>query len=129
MNIEVTNPIIIKDSSGKPDFTVYSIQVETSFPEYSSSNFEVKRRYSDFVWLRNYLTMRMEEKGKKLSIPELPGDSWSSWFGPGRFEKEFIEERRVGLDQFMKSVANHPWARFEEGLHKFLEKQDFICQE
>jgi hypothetical protein len=70
----------------------------------------------------------MEQKGKRLTIAELPGDTLMSWFGPGRYEAEFIEERRKGLTTFMVSVTNHPWARFEPGLHKFLENQDFKCQ-
>lgn len=47
----------------------------------------------------------------------------------GRFEPDFIEERRKGLEHFLTSVVNHPWARFEEGLHKFLEDQDFACKD
>lgn len=45
----------------------------------------------------------------------------------GRYDDEFIENRTKGLGTFVMSVVNHPWARFEEGLHKFLEKQDFVC--
>ena len=46
-----------------------------------------------------------------------------------RFEPDFIEERRKGLQHFLTSVVNHPWARFEEGLHQFLEDQDFPCKD
>lgn len=45
----------------------------------------------------------------------------------GRYDAQFVEERRKGLEAFLNSVVNHPWARFEEGLHKFLEDQDFDC--
>lgn len=69
---------------------------------------------------------QMEEKGKRLSIAELPGNTLSSFLGlSGRFDKDFVEERRKGLQVFMVSVVNHPWARFEEGLHKFLEDEKF----
>jgi len=129
INIEVSDPLTETDNTGKPLYTTYLITVETTFPEYSSNNFSVRRRYSEFVWLKNHLRQRMEEKGKRLTIADLPGDTVSSFLGPGRFEKEFIEDRRKGLQSFMKSVANHPWARFEEGLHKFLEKQDFVCKD
>jgi len=129
INIQVNEPITVNDSAGKPSFTSYLITVETTFPEYSSNHFSVRRRYSEFVWLKNHLRQKMEEKGKRLTIADLPGDTLGSWLGPGRYEKEFVEERRKGLEAFMKSVVNHPWARFEEGLHKFLEKQDFICKD
>lgn len=46
----------------------------------------------------------------------------------GRFEAEFIEQRVKGLCDFMKSAVNHPWARGEPGLQKFLENQDFDCK-
>ena len=70
----------------------------------------------------------MEEKGKRLSIADLPGNSLGSWLGlSARYDKEFIEERRKGLEVFMVSVVNHPWARFEEGLHKFLQDPNFKC--
>lgn len=71
----------------------------------------------------------MEQKGKRLTIAELPGDTLMSWLGPGRFDDEFVENRTKGLGIFVTSVVNHPWARFEEGLHKFLEKQDFECSD
>eukprot|EP01124_Arcella_intermedia_P019576 TRINITY_DN268_c0_g1_i1.p1 TRINITY_DN268_c0_g1~~TRINITY_DN268_c0_g1_i1.p1 ORF type:complete len:165 (-),score=21.08 TRINITY_DN268_c0_g1_i1:67-519(-) len=129
INILVTDPVTVTDNAGKPLHTTYLITVETTFPEYSANNFQVRRRYNDFVWLKNHLRQKMEEKGKRLTIADLPGDTLTSWLGPGRFEKEFIEERRLGLENFLKSVVNHPWARFEEGLHKFLEKQEFECKD
>eukprot|EP01123_Difflugia_compressa_P010079 TRINITY_DN3571_c5_g1_i1.p1 TRINITY_DN3571_c5_g1~~TRINITY_DN3571_c5_g1_i1.p1 ORF type:complete len:152 (+),score=32.00 TRINITY_DN3571_c5_g1_i1:182-637(+) len=129
INIQVTDPDTVLDSTGKPTYTTYLITIETTFPEYSLNNFSVRRRYSDFVWLKNHLRQKMEEKGKRLTIADLPGDTISSWLGPGRYDKEFIEERRKGLESFMKSVVNHPWARFEEGLHKFLEQQEYVCKD
>lgn len=98
---------------------------KTSFPEYKDTHLQVRRRYSDFVWLRNHLKKKMEEspKGKKKggTIPNLPGDSFVSLFGPGRFEDDFIEERRKGLEIFINSVSNHVICRFEEALHTFLQ--------
>lgn len=88
----------------------------------------MRRRYSDFVWLRAHLKKKMEEspKGRKKggTIPNLPGDNISSLFGAGRFDDAFIEERRVGLEQFMNSVANHVICRFEPALHLFVSQPD-----
>eukprot|EP01126_Amoeba_proteus_P060597 TRINITY_DN802_c0_g1_i1.p1 TRINITY_DN802_c0_g1~~TRINITY_DN802_c0_g1_i1.p1 ORF type:complete len:145 (-),score=10.67 TRINITY_DN802_c0_g1_i1:125-559(-) len=125
----VLDPQTQRDESGKPIFTTYLVSTETTFPQYSSRTFSVRRRYNDFVWLRNHLERKMEQKGKRLTIAELPGDTVMSWLGPGRFEPDFIESRRKALATFLTSVVNHPWARFEEGLHKFLEKQEFSCSD
>eukprot|EP01128_Nolandella_sp_AFSM9_P002056 TRINITY_DN1244_c0_g1_i1.p2 TRINITY_DN1244_c0_g1~~TRINITY_DN1244_c0_g1_i1.p2 ORF type:complete len:154 (-),score=45.26 TRINITY_DN1244_c0_g1_i1:94-555(-) len=126
IEIVVTDPVTHEDATGKPTFTDYLISVETNLPEYSKKEFSIRRRFSEFAWLKNHLRDQMEDKGKRLSIAELPGNTLSSWLGlSGRYEKEFIEERRKGLQVFMVSVVNHPWARFEEGLHKFLEDEGF----
>lgn len=101
---------------------------QTTLPEYSKRTFSVRRRYKEFAWLKEHLREKMEEKGKRLSIADLPGNTLMSWLGTSaRYDKEFIETRRKGLETFMVSVVNHPWARFEEGLHKFLEDQNFKC--
>jgi len=128
INITVSEAVTHNDETGKPSYTDYLITVNTTFPEYTKQQFFVRRRYREFVWLKDHLRQKMEEKGKRLTIAELPGNTFSSWVGPGRYDKEFIEERRVGLEDFMRSVVNHPWARFEPGLHKFLQDQDFKCE-
>lgn len=42
----------------------------------------------------------------------------------GRFDEEFIEQRRKGLEEFLNSVVNHPFSRFEKKLQEFLQDQD-----
>ncbi|KAL6067874.1 Sorting nexin-30 [Balamuthia mandrillaris] len=127
ITITVTEPIT-HEFGGKKSHTTYQINTQTTFPEYKQTDFAVRRRYSDFVWLRNYLRRKMEEspKGRKKggTIPPLPGNNLSSLFGAGRFEPAFIEERRVGLEAFLNSVANHVICRFEPGLHAFLQDQE-----
>eukprot|EP01120_Amphizonella_sp_Union-15-10_P008967 TRINITY_DN3311_c0_g2_i1.p1 TRINITY_DN3311_c0_g2~~TRINITY_DN3311_c0_g2_i1.p1 ORF type:complete len:152 (-),score=34.80 TRINITY_DN3311_c0_g2_i1:136-591(-) len=127
--IIVGDPITHTDASGKYSYTDYKVTTNTNMPGYIASEFSVRRRYKQFVWLRAHIKQKLDEKGKRLTIPELPGNTLSSFFGSGRFEKEFVEERRKKLEEFLNSVVNHPWARFEEGLHKFLEEQDFPCQD
>ena len=73
----------------------------------------------------------MEEspKGRKKggTIPPLPGNTFSSLLGSGRFDEQFIEERRQGLEQFLNSVANHVICRFEASLHAFLQGK-LLCR-
>jgi len=127
--VNVVEPLTINGDDGKPLYTTYQINVETNLPSYNASKFFVRRRYNDFSWLRNHLKTELDKKGKRLTIPDLPGNTLMSFFGPGRFDPEFIEERKKGLELFLNSVVKHPWARFEKGLHQFLQDQNFECKD
>ena len=116
---------VTHETNGKPTHTSYKITTETTFPEYKEKQFSVRRRYKEFVWLRNHLKDKLAEKGKKLTLANLPGNTVGSFFGPGRFDKEFIEERRKGLEEFLNSVVNHPFSRFEKNLEKFISDPDW----
>jgi sorting nexin-3/12 len=115
--------------------------LQTTFPEYKQKEFSVRRRYKEFVWLRNHLKDKLNERGKRLTLANLPGNTLTSFLGPGnssferscygrsfyrlgRFDDQFIEERRKGLEDFLNSVVNHPFSRFEKALQDFLQEQD-----
>jgi len=55
----------------------------------------VARRYSDFVWLRKTLT----DQHPALWVPPLPPKKIR-----GRFEKEFVEGRRLDLQRFLSRI-------------------------
>uniref|UniRef100_A0A914MIQ0 Sorting nexin-3 n=1 Tax=Meloidogyne incognita TaxID=6306 RepID=A0A914MIQ0_MELIC len=80
----------------------------------------VRRRYSDFEWLRNEL-----ERDSKIIVPLLPGKALKRQLpfrnDDGIFDETFIEERRKGLEQFLNKVAGHPLAQNEKSLHIFLQ--------
>jgi sorting nexin-3/12 len=101
----------------------------------------VRRRYSDFEWLRSEL-----ERESKIVVPTLPGKALKRQLpfrgDEGIFEDEFIEDRRKGLEQFITKleqlilhqvcssfllsfsvrVAGHPLAQNEKCLHMFLQE-------
>jgi sorting nexin-3/12 len=83
----------------------------------------VRRRYSDFEWLKKEL-----ERDSKIIVPPLPGKAFSRQLpfrkDDGIFEEEFIEERRVGLEQFINKIAGHPLAQAEKCLHMFLFEEN-----
>ncbi|GAM26045.1 hypothetical protein SAMD00019534_092200 [Acytostelium subglobosum LB1] len=121
ITIEVTDPLRIED------YISYKITTRTTFPEYSEREFTVRRRYKEFSNLRDHLKQKLSEKPKAIKFGELyplPGNNLSSLFGQGRFEAEFIEERRKALEQFLNSVANHNFFRFVNYLHRFLQDKD-----
>ena len=99
-------------------FSVYSAQ--TNLPVFKLKNSSVRRRYSDFEWLRNEL-----ERDSKIVVPPLPGKSWKRQLpfrsDDGIFEEDFIEDRKKGLEQFINKVAGHPLAQNEKCLHMFLQ--------
>ncbi|PRP81241.1 sorting nexin-3-like [Planoprotostelium fungivorum] len=114
------------EMDGKKVYTTYKVSTSTTFPEYKQKEFAVRRRYKEFVWLRNHLRDRLNEKGKRLTLAELPGNTFSSFLGSGRFDDEFVETRRKGLEDFINSVVNHPFSRFEPALQNFLQDQDAV---
>lgn len=61
-----------------------SLIFKTTFPEYKQKEFSVRRRYKDFAWLRNHLKDKLNEKGKRLTLANLPGNTVGSFVGYGR---------------------------------------------
>lgn len=65
----------------------------------SFTNVAVFRRYKQFDWLHE----RLAEKFSMIPIPPLPDKQIS-----GRYEEQFIEHRRVQLQEFVDWMCRHP---------------------
>lgn len=99
-------------------FITYRIITKTSRGEFDSSEFEVRRRYQDFLWLKG----RLEEAHPTLIIPPLP----EKFIVKGmveRFNDDFIETRRKALHKFLNRIADHPTLTFNEDFKVFLTAQ------
>lgn len=123
LEIDVCKPFTHTDEHGKR-FTDYEIHMRTNLPVFAIKEFTVRRRYSDFVWLRKEI-----ERTVKIYIPELPGKAFGKQLSilakdDGIFEPDFIEERRQGLEEFINSVAGHPLVQNEKCLHSFLQEKN-----
>uniref|UniRef100_A0A9J7YUF0 Sorting nexin 3 n=1 Tax=Cyprinus carpio carpio TaxID=630221 RepID=A0A9J7YUF0_CYPCA len=96
--------------------------VSTNLPIFKLKESRVRRRYSDFEWLRGEL-----ERESKVVVPPLPGKALFRQLpfrgDDGIFDDSFIEERRQGLEQFLNKVAGHPLAQNERCLHMFLQEE------
>jgi len=120
LEIDVINPqtTII---AGKKKFTDYEIRMRTNLPVFKVKESSVRRRYSDFEWLRNEL-----ERDSKIVVPPLPSKAWKRQMpfrnDEGIFEEQFIEDRRKGLETFVNKIAGHPLAQNERCLHMFLQE-------
>uniref|UniRef100_H3DLJ4 Sorting nexin 12 n=1 Tax=Tetraodon nigroviridis TaxID=99883 RepID=H3DLJ4_TETNG len=119
LEIDVNDPQIV--GVGRNRYTVYKVRMKTNLPIFKLKDSCVKRRYSDFEWLKSEL-----ERDSKIVVPALPGKALKRQlpFRPdeGLFEESFIEERR-GLEQFINRIAGHPLAQNERCLHMFLQEE------
>ncbi|XP_075689292.1 sorting nexin-7 isoform X2 [Rhinoderma darwinii] len=99
-------------------FITYRIATKTTRGEFDSSEFEVRRRYQDFLWLKS----RLEDAHPTLIIPPLP----EKFIVKGmveRFNDDFIETRRKALHKFLNRIADHPTLTFNEDFKIFLTAQ------
>lgn len=118
LEIDVVNPET--KGIGKKRYTDYEVRMRTNLPVFKLKESSVRRRYSDFEWLRSEL-----ERDSKIIVPPLPGKALKLQLpfrsDDGIFEDEFIEERRQGLESFINKIAGHPLAQNEKCLHMFLQ--------
>ncbi|KAM6454421.1 sorting nexin-7 isoform 1-T1 [Liasis olivaceus] len=99
-------------------FVTYRIVTKTTRGEFDSSEYEVRRRYQDFLWLKG----RLEEAHPTLIIPPLP-EKFIMKGVVERFNDEFIETRRKALHKFLNRIADHPTLTFNEDFKIFLTAQ------
>lgn len=120
LEIDVVNPSTTM-IQGKKRYTDYEIRMRTNLPVFKVKESSVRRRFSDFEWLRNEL-----ERDSKIVVPSLPSKAWKRQIpfrqDDGLFDENFIEERRKGLESFINKIAGHPLAQNERSLHMFLQE-------
>eukprot|EP00731_Ephydatia_muelleri_P031975 Em0023g482a len=107
--------------SEEDDTPDYVIRMKTNIPIFKLKESTVRRRYSEFEWLKREL-----ERDSKIVVPPLPGKAIKRQLpfrgDEGLFDDEFIEERRKGLEEFVNKIAGHPLAQNERCLHMFLQE-------
>lgn len=84
---------------GRSMYTDYEILCRTNIPAFKLRQSTVRRRYSDFEYFRDIL----ERESARVNIPPLPGKVFTN-----RFSDDVIENRRAGLERFLKIVVGHP---------------------
>lgn len=89
---------------------------KTTSKGYRQSEFEVKRRYRDFLWLYN--TMHGNNPG--VVVPPPPEKQ-----ALNRFESNFVESRRAALEKMCNKIAAHPTLQHDPDLKLFLESESF----
>ncbi|TFK79220.1 Vps5-domain-containing protein, partial [Polyporus arcularius HHB13444] len=97
-------------------YTMYTVHTKTTSPMYKKSTFSVLRRYSDFLWL--YETLSMNNPG--VVVPPVPDKNPF-----GRFDEEFVQQRRLALEKCIQKIASHPVLQKDTDLKLFLESDTF----
>ncbi|KAL1867096.1 Vacuolar protein sorting-associated protein vps5 [Diaporthe australafricana] len=126
-------PSVSVEQAAKPTFTitvgdphkvgdltsshiVYAVRTKTTSKAYKQSEFEVKRRYRDFLWLYN--TLHANSPG--IVVPPPPEKQ-----AVGRFETNFVEARRAALEKMLNKTAAHATLQHDADLKLFLESESF----
>ncbi|XP_028825727.1 sorting nexin-7 isoform X2 [Denticeps clupeoides] len=99
-------------------FITYRVLTKTTRSEFDASEYEVRRRYQDFLWLRG----RLEEAHPTLIVHPLP-EKFVVKGMVERFSDDFIETRKRALHRFLNHVAEHPILSCSEDLKVFLTAQ------
>ncbi|THH16957.1 hypothetical protein EW146_g3758 [Bondarzewia mesenterica] len=97
-------------------YTMYTVHTRTTSPLFSKSTFSVLRRYSDFLWL--YETLSLNNPG--VVVPPVPEKNPF-----GRFAGQFVAQRRLALQNCIMKTANHPVLGKDADLRLFLESDSF----
>ncbi|RXN27925.1 sorting nexin-7 isoform X1 [Labeo rohita] len=96
-------------------YITYRVVTKTTRSEFDSSEFEVRRRYQDFLWLKG----RLEEAHPTLIVHPLP-EKFVMKGMVERFSEDFIETRRRALHRFLNKIAEHPIFSSTEDFKIFL---------
>lgn len=134
LDISVTEAEKRTTGSGVNFRDVYTVYlVETRIPDDPLPQGEMKvklqpsctlwRRYSDFETLRNYLEIAYPF----VIIPPLPEKkvmfAWQN-LAVDKFDPDFIDRRRAGLENFLLRVASHKVLAFDAVFIGFLQQED-----
>ena len=124
---KVSDPV--QHSEGMNKYTSYRVDVRPQATNpgddqqdimlANNSYSAVLRRYSDFLWL--YDKLHVERAG--AVVPPMPEKQ-----PVGRFSPTFVEDRRNGLERFLRRVTVHPELSDATCLDTFLRADDMTFQ-
>ncbi|KAK3091749.1 hypothetical protein FSP39_022320 [Pinctada imbricata] len=103
-----------KHTSTMESYVTFRISTKTTRSEFDDSEYHVRRRYNDFLWLRQ----RLEEGYPTHLVPPLPEKH--SLRRLDRFSPEFLRVRQTALQKFLTRLADHPVLSFDKNFQVFL---------
>ncbi|BGP36290.1 intercellular trafficking and secretion [Rhodotorula kratochvilovae] len=102
-------------------FVSYLVTAKTDLPGYGSKTPSARRRFHDFVFLRDGLVKDFPAS----VVPPLPEKHRMEYVIGDRFSPEFIERRRVDLERFLQRLARHPKLSRTSIYQAFLESSEW----
>ncbi|KAJ7559052.1 hypothetical protein O6H91_04G067600 [Diphasiastrum complanatum] len=122
VTITVTDPQKEQENTaslvpGGNTYFTYLIITHTNLPEYGTNNSSVRRRFRDVVALAD----RLAEVFRGYFIPPRPDKSVVE--SQVMHKQEFIDQRRLSLEKYLRRLANHPDLRKSKELKFFLQCQ------
>ncbi|GAA6046543.1 hypothetical protein JCM3770_006201 [Rhodotorula araucariae] len=102
-------------------FVSYLVTAKTDLPSYASKTPSSRRRFHDFVFLRDGLVKDFPAS----VVPPLPEKHRMEYVIGDRFSPEFIERRRVDLERFLQRLARHPKLSRTSIYQAFLESTEW----
>ncbi|XP_004294761.1 PREDICTED: sorting nexin 2B [Fragaria vesca subsp. vesca] len=122
IKITVSNPQKEQESTnsvipGGNTYVTYLITTRTNIPEFGGSEFGVRRRFRDVVTLSD----RLAEAYRGFFIPPRPDKNVVE--SQVMQKQEFVEQRRVALEKYLRRLAAHPVIKKSDELKVFLQVQ------
>jgi len=100
LDIACSDPEHHKGTTTTLSFVDFKVSTSTDDSRFQQRSFFVRRRYRDFVWLRNRLTIAFPG----AIVPPIPPADKPYKGEINRFAPEFIARRQAGLELFLRRV-------------------------
>ncbi|KAI3649582.1 hypothetical protein MP228_005214 [Amoeboaphelidium protococcarum] len=104
---------------GMKAHTTYKVVAMTKSTSFKNQHMSVNRRYKEFLWLSAQLSAR----NPGIIVPPPPEKH-----AIGRFDEDFVENRRALLDRMMKKIAAHPVLNKDPVFVTFMETDDLSSE-
>ncbi|KAM8836750.1 sorting nexin-11 isoform 1-T2 [Spinachia spinachia] len=111
--VRVQDPRLQNEGSWN-SYVDYKIFLHTNSKAFTAKTSCVRRRYSEFVWLKK----KLQKNSGLVPVPELPGKYL--FFCSN---EDFLERRRKGLQAFLDNVVHMTVCLSDSQLHLFLQTQ------
>ncbi|CAI9551160.1 unnamed protein product [Staurois parvus] len=119
MHLQETICIWVRDPKVQKEdwhsYLDYEICIHTNSMCFTRKNSRVRRRFREFVWLRQ----RLQSNAVLIDLPELP--SKTPFFNISNAQT--VEQRIRGLQEFLNKVVQCPLLLSDSRLHLFLQTQ------
>ncbi|XP_030852262.1 sorting nexin-30 isoform X1 [Strongylocentrotus purpuratus] len=116
--IKVDDPM--RHTGKMESFVSYRVTTKTTRSSFDNPEYSVRRRYQDFLWLRQ----KLAEVQPTHLVPPLPEKQSMRL---DRFAPEFLAARRRALHKFLERISEHPVLSFNENLQVFVTAKELTA--